>query len=158
EAGDAAKGNELRDLKERNFVLEGEKDALSEKVKILESVAALKETELASLTAQSLLSLKDAEAVEAISLRGQLSVVEAGDAAKGNELRDLKERNFVLEGEKDALSEKVKILESVAALKETELASLTAQRSSLESAFELFEGRMEAMQDEQAMVLGNKVA
>nr|GEV91931.1 hypothetical protein [Tanacetum cinerariifolium] len=104
----------------------------------------------------SLLSLKDAEAVEAISLRDQLSVMEAGDAAKGNELRDLKERNFVLEGEKDALSEKVKILESVAALKETELASLTAQRSSLESAFELFKGRMEAMQDEQAMVLGNK--
>nr|GEV32409.1 hypothetical protein [Tanacetum cinerariifolium] len=141
---------------------------------------------------KSLLSLKEAEALEAIRLRGQLSVVEATDVAKGNELRDLKERNFVLEGEKDALYEKVTTLESVAALKETELVSLTAQvtqltfelsgfqlsceelsskvasleskidmlaeqRSSLEFAFKLFKGRMEAMQDEQATVLGNRV-
>ncbi|GJZ19181.1 hypothetical protein Tco_0555771 [Tanacetum coccineum] len=101
----------------------------------------------------------EAEAAEAICLRGQLSAIKAADAVKGNELRDLKERNFVLEGEKDVLFEKVKTLESAAALKETELASLTAQvRSSLESAFELFRERMEAMQDEQAKVLGSRVA
>ncbi|GKE02651.1 hypothetical protein Tco_1390634, partial [Tanacetum coccineum] len=145
-----------------------------------------KDAEIADL--KSLLSLKEAEAAEAIRLRGQLSVVEAADAAKGNELRDLKERNFALEGEKDVLSEKVTTLESVTALKETELASLTAQVAQLtselsgfqlsrdelsskvasleserdrladQSAFELFKGRMEAMQDEQAMVLGNRVA
>ncbi|GJX11078.1 gypsy type transposase [Tanacetum coccineum] len=150
-----------------------------------------RDVEIAHL--KSLLSLKEAEAVEAIRLRGQLYVVEVADAAKGNELRDLKERNFALEGEKYVLSEKVTTLESVAALKETELASLTAQvtqltselsgfqlsrdelsskvasleserdrladqSSSLESAFELFKGCMEAMQDEQATVLGNRVA
>ncbi|GJU83119.1 hypothetical protein Tco_1285484 [Tanacetum coccineum] len=134
---------------------------------------------------------EEVEAVEAIHLRGQLSIVEAADAAKDKELRDLKERNFSLKGEKDALSKKVTTLESVAALKETELVSLTAQvtqltselssfqlsrdklssklllswrgiacysSSSLKTAFELFKGRMEAMQDEQATALGNRVA
>ncbi|GJR78794.1 putative ribonuclease H-like domain-containing protein [Tanacetum coccineum] len=149
-----------------------------------------RDTKIAHL--KSLLSLKEAEATEAIRLHGQLSVVEADDTATGNELRDLKERNFVLKGEKDVLSEKVTTLESVAALKETELVSLTAQvtqltselfgfqlsrdelsskvasleserdtladQSPLESAFELFKVRMETMQDEQAMVLGNRVA
>ncbi|GKC69825.1 hypothetical protein Tco_1115708, partial [Tanacetum coccineum] len=52
---------------------------------------------------------------------------------------------------RDELSSKVVSLES-------ERDSLADQRSSLESAFELFKGRMEAMQDEQAMVLGNRVA
>nr|GEX64707.1 hypothetical protein [Tanacetum cinerariifolium] len=109
---------------------------------------------------------RQAKAIEAIRLCGQLSVVEAVDAAKGNELRDLKERKFVLEGEKDALSEKVTALESAATLKETELVAsieserdmLVDQRSLLESVFELFKGRMEAMQDEQATILGNRVA
>ncbi|GJU83120.1 NRT1/ PTR family 2.13-like protein [Tanacetum coccineum] len=134
------------------------------------SLLSERDAEIAHL--KSLLFLKEAEAVEAIRLHGQLFIVEAADAAKGNELMDFKERNFALEGEKDALSEKVTTLESVAALKKTELVSLTAQvaslesgrdriadqSSSLESAFELFKGRMEAMQDEQAMVLGNRVA
>ncbi|GJY15397.1 hypothetical protein Tco_0385819 [Tanacetum coccineum] len=129
-----------------------------------------RDTEIAHL--KSLLSLKEAEAAEAIRLRGQLSMVEATDAAKSTKLRDLKERNFALEGEKDVLSEKVATLESVTTSKETELASLTAQVAFLESekdrladqnfllesAFELFKGCMEAMQDEQAMILGNRVA
>ncbi|GJZ10045.1 hypothetical protein Tco_0544804 [Tanacetum coccineum] len=156
--------------------------------KCSEQTALLSERDAKIAHLKSLLSLKEAEAVEAIRLRCQLSVVEGADAAKGNELMDLKEINFNLEGEKDALSEKVTTLESVAALKETELVSLTTQvtqltselfgfqlshdelsskvaslesgrdrladqSSSLESAFELFKGRMEAMQDEQAMVL-----
>nr|GEX83032.1 hypothetical protein [Tanacetum cinerariifolium] len=74
-----------------------------------------------------LLSLKEAKAVESISLHGQLSVVEAANAAKGTEFRDLKEKNFALEGEKNILSERVKALESVAASKEVELASLSSQ-------------------------------
>nr|GEU55055.1 hypothetical protein [Tanacetum cinerariifolium] len=133
------------------------------------------------------------EAAEAIHLRSQLSIVEAADVAKSTELRDLKERNFALEREKDALFEKVATLESMTVSKETELASLTAQvaqltsdlsgfqlsrdelsskvafleserdrivdySSSLESAFELFKECMEAMKDDQAKVLGNKVA
>ncbi|GJR93345.1 hypothetical protein Tco_0265519 [Tanacetum coccineum] len=159
-----------------------QKDRLEDKCSEQTTLLSERDVEIAHL--KSLLSLKEVEVVEAICLRGQLSVVEAVDAAKGNELRDLKERNFVLEGEKDALSEKVTTLESVAALKETELASLTAQvtqltselfgfhlsrdelsskvasleSSLLESVFEIFKGHIEAMQDEQAMVLGNRVA
>ncbi|GJR54262.1 hypothetical protein Tco_1404783 [Tanacetum coccineum] len=113
---------------------------------------------------KSLLSLREAEATEAIRLRCQLSTVEAANAAKSNELRDLKERNFVLEEEKEVLSEKVTTLESVTTAKETELGlkvvsleskrdSLADQKSSLDSAFELFRERMEAMQDEQTKVL-----
>ncbi|GKE13105.1 hypothetical protein Tco_1416656, partial [Tanacetum coccineum] len=100
------------------------------------------------------------------------------DAAKGSELKGLKEKNLALEEEKNVLSEKVTTLESVTTAKETELASLSAQvakltsnlsgfqmlrdelgskRSSLESAFELFKGRMEAMQDEQEKALGEAI-
>ncbi|GKE23375.1 hypothetical protein Tco_1434887, partial [Tanacetum coccineum] len=46
---------------------------------------------------------------------------------------DLKERNFALKGENDLLSERVTTLESVTALKETEVASLTAQVAQLTS-------------------------
>ncbi|GJU89518.1 hypothetical protein Tco_1301941 [Tanacetum coccineum] len=73
------------------------------------------------------------EAAEAIHLRSQLSIVEAANAAKSTEVRDLKERNFALEGEKDALSENVATLESMTTSKETELASLTAQVAQLTS-------------------------
>nr|GEZ07431.1 hypothetical protein [Tanacetum cinerariifolium] len=122
--------------------------------------------------------LKDkTEAAEAVHLCSQLSIVEVADAAKSIELRDLKETNFALEGEKDALSDKVATLESMNTSKETELPSLTAQiaqltsnlpgfqlsrdelssgSSSLESSFELFKEHMEAMQDEQATILGNR--
>ncbi|GKC28372.1 hypothetical protein Tco_1035666, partial [Tanacetum coccineum] len=151
-----------------------------------------KDAEIAHL--KSLLSLREAEAAEAIRLRCQLSVVEAADAAKGNELRDLKERNFAREGEKYVLSEKVTTLEFVTALKETELAYITAQVVQLTSDLSGFllsvylqsylvfifvindfsliffvevivrvciralKGRMEAMQDEQETILGNRVA
>nr|GEX46750.1 hypothetical protein [Tanacetum cinerariifolium] len=127
-----------------------------------------KDAEIVDL--KSLLSLKEAEAAEAIHFRGQLSVAEAADAAKGNKLKGLKEKNLALEEEKSVLFEKVTNLESVTVAKETELASLygqvakltsnlsSFQLSSLESAFELFKGRMEAMQDEQIKVRGNRVA
>ncbi|GKG53070.1 hypothetical protein Tco_0552338, partial [Tanacetum coccineum] len=52
-------------------------------------------------------SLKEVETAEAISLRRQLSKLEAADAAKSIELRDLKEKNFALEGERNVLSERV---------------------------------------------------
>nr|GEW02254.1 hypothetical protein [Tanacetum cinerariifolium] len=98
----------------------GKKDRLEDKCSEKITLLSKRDGEIAHL--MSLLSLKEPEAVEAIRLRGQLSAVEATDAAKGNKLMDLKERNFAPEGEKDALSEKVTTLESVAALKETELA------------------------------------
>ncbi|GKE96394.1 hypothetical protein Tco_1581249, partial [Tanacetum coccineum] len=46
------KGAELRDLKEKDFALEGEKNVLSERVEALKSVAASKEVELTSLSSQ----------------------------------------------------------------------------------------------------------
>ncbi|GJT97568.1 hypothetical protein Tco_1093086, partial [Tanacetum coccineum] len=88
-----------------------------------------KDAEIAHL--KSLLYLKEAEAAEAISLCSQLSVVEAVDAAKGTELKDLKEKNFSLEGEKNSLSDRVEALESATASKEVELASLSSQVSNL---------------------------
>ncbi|GKE92543.1 hypothetical protein Tco_1573638, partial [Tanacetum coccineum] len=141
---------------------------------------------------KSLLSLKEAEATEAISLRGQLTVLEAADASKSVELWALKEKNFALEGEKNALCDRVKALESADASKEVELTSLSSQvakliadlsgfqlsrdelnskvaslesergclvtqRSSLESAFELFKEQVEKMQDEQVGVLIDRV-
>ncbi|GJZ73769.1 hypothetical protein Tco_0637915 [Tanacetum coccineum] len=115
---------------EQKYILE---DKCSEQAALLSK----RDTKIAHL--KSLLSLKEAEATEAIRLHGQLSVVEADDTATGNELRDLKERNFVLEGEKDVLSEKLSRdeLSSKVASLESERDTL-ADQSPLESAFELF--------------------
>ncbi|GJS77156.1 hypothetical protein Tco_0727037 [Tanacetum coccineum] len=88
-----------------------------------------KDAEIAHL--KSLLSLKESKAAEAISLLSQLSVVEAADAAKSTKLRDLMEKNFALEGERNILSEKVATLESVTTSKEDELASLSSQVAKL---------------------------
>ncbi|GKD17130.1 hypothetical protein Tco_1206288 [Tanacetum coccineum] len=121
---------------------------------------------------QSLLSLKEAEATKAISLRGQLTVLEVTDASKSAELRALKEKNFALEGEKNALCDRVEALESADASKEVELTSLCfpliqtiaviylvsnsvmsllQPRSSLESAFELFKEQV-------AVIVGRSIA
>ncbi|GKC27810.1 hypothetical protein Tco_1035104 [Tanacetum coccineum] len=115
---------------EQKYILE---DKCSEQAALLSK----RDTKIAHL--KSLLSLKEAEATEAIRFHGQLSVVEADDTATGNELRDLKERNFVLEGEKDVLSEKLSRdeLSSKVASLESERDTL-ADQSPLESAFELF--------------------
>ncbi|GJZ45284.1 hypothetical protein Tco_0592880 [Tanacetum coccineum] len=83
------------------------------------------------MRAEHTLEKKVSEAAEAISLRNQLSVVEAADAAKSTELRDLMEKNFALEGERNSLSEKVTTLESVTTSKEDELASLSSQVAKL---------------------------
>ncbi|GKC70782.1 hypothetical protein Tco_1116665 [Tanacetum coccineum] len=135
-----------------------QKDRLEDKCSEQTARLSERDTEIAHL--KSLLSLKEAEVAEAIRLRSQISVIEAADAAKGNELRDLKERNFVLEGEKDVLFEKLSRdeLSSKVASLESERDSLVGQKSLLESAFEFFRERIEATQDEQAKVLGNRVA
>nr|GEW25225.1 hypothetical protein [Tanacetum cinerariifolium] len=110
---------------------------------------------------KSLLSLKEAEAAKAIRLHGQLTVVEAADATNGGELRDLKEKNFALEGERDVMSEKIATLKSVNAAKEvasleSKRDCLVTQKNSLESAFKLFRECMEALQDEQEKILGDR--
>ncbi|GKF86022.1 hypothetical protein Tco_0253849, partial [Tanacetum coccineum] len=72
--------------------------------KCAEQAALLPERDAEIVHLKSLLSLKEAEAEEAICLRGELTIVEAVDASKGDELRDLKEKNFTLEGERDVMS------------------------------------------------------
>ncbi|GJX10891.1 hypothetical protein Tco_0200750, partial [Tanacetum coccineum] len=123
-----------------------------------------KDAEISHL--KSLLSLKEAEAAEAISLRRQLSEVEAADAAKSTELGDLKEKNFALEGERNVATLTTDLfgfqlsrdeLNSKLASLESERDCLATQKSSLESAFELFKEQVEKMQDEQVGVLSERV-
>ncbi|GJW35360.1 hypothetical protein Tco_0058280, partial [Tanacetum coccineum] len=105
------------------------KNELEDKCAEQANLLSERDAEIAHL--RSLLSLREVEAVEAISLRGQLTVLEAADAAKGAELRDLKEKDFALEGEKNVLSEQVEALKSMAASKEVELTSLSSQVAKL---------------------------
>ncbi|GJS38616.1 hypothetical protein Tco_0563659 [Tanacetum coccineum] len=79
-----------------------------------------------SLDTETKPPLSYTEAAEAICLRGQLTTMEAVDAAKDSELKDLKEKNFAVEGERDVMSEKIATLESTNVAKETELASLSS--------------------------------
>ncbi|GJX46658.1 hypothetical protein Tco_0271848 [Tanacetum coccineum] len=101
--------------------------------KCAEQAAFLSERDVEIVYLKSLLSLKETEAAEAIRLRGQLTTVEAAFAAKDSELKDLKEKNFALEGERDVMSEKIATLESANAAKEAELASLSSQVAKLTS-------------------------
>ncbi|GKE15639.1 hypothetical protein Tco_1423216, partial [Tanacetum coccineum] len=81
-----------------------------------------------------IIHLKEVEAIEAIRLRSQLTVVEAADTAKGGELRDLKEKNFALEGERDVMSEKIATLESANLSRDdldSKVASLESERDCL---------------------------
>ncbi|GJZ33895.1 hypothetical protein Tco_0579331 [Tanacetum coccineum] len=78
--------------------------------------------EMASLKAQ--LSFKEAEAAEAVRLRGQIATVKAAEAARASELDGLKERNVALEGQ-------VAALKSATVIKDTELASSNAQIAKL---------------------------
>nr|GFA39304.1 transposase (putative), gypsy type [Tanacetum cinerariifolium] len=118
-----------------------------------------KDTEIASLKAQ--LYLKKAKAVEAIRLRGQIATLETAEAARINELNDLRKRNV-------ALVEHVTALEAAAVSKDAELASSNSQVSALETkcsglrdeviGYKLFKERVEEMQDEQVKALSDRVA
>nr|GEX58704.1 ankyrin repeat-containing protein [Tanacetum cinerariifolium] len=156
-------GAEVRMRAEHTLERKGElEDKCAEQTMILSG----RDAEIAHL--KSLLSLKESESAEAIRLRGQLTTVEAADAAKDSELKDLKEKNFVLEGDREMLFAKLTFylsdlqlsrdeLNSQVASLESERGGLISQKSSMESAFELFCTRMEATQDEQTKVLGSRV-
>nr|GEV41339.1 hypothetical protein [Tanacetum cinerariifolium] len=88
----------------------------------------------------------ESEAAEAIRLRIQLTTVEAADAAKDRELKDLREKTFCLR-EREMLCLRSRLLNlqlsrdklnSQVASLESERDSLISQKSSLEYAFELF--------------------
>ncbi|GJT41687.1 hypothetical protein Tco_0941552 [Tanacetum coccineum] len=83
-----------------------------------------KDAKIANLKAQ--LFLKEAETAKAICLRSQVSIVEAAEAARINKLDSLKEQNQALKCKRNTLEGQVATLESAAASKDTELASVNA--------------------------------
>nr|GEY24102.1 hypothetical protein [Tanacetum cinerariifolium] len=91
----------------------------------------VREKEIENLKAQ--LSLKEAEAAEAIHLRAQASELETVERSLRDETNALKERNAILEKEWDALDVKVTELETSAAGKERELTDLNALVTSVKS-------------------------
>nr|GEY63536.1 hypothetical protein [Tanacetum cinerariifolium] len=163
-----------------------QKDKLEDKCAEQAALLSEKDVEIADL--KSLLSLKEAEVAEAIRLHGQLSIVEAADAIKGLKEKNLaiEEEKNVLSVKVTTLkfvtaAKEIELvsffaqvakhtsnlssfqlsrdeLGSMVASLKSERDSLADQRSLLETAFKLFRGRMEAMQDEHAMVLVHLVA
>nr|GEU80733.1 hypothetical protein [Tanacetum cinerariifolium] len=76
-----------------------------------------KDAKIANLKAR--LTLKEAEAAEAIRLRGQVSIIESAEASRVGELSSLKEQDSilkeekgVLDGKKDNLTNQVSLLET----------------------------------------------
>ncbi|GJS76871.1 hypothetical protein Tco_0726752 [Tanacetum coccineum] len=110
-----------------------------------------KDAEIASLKAQ--LSLKEAEAAEAIRLQGQVAVVEAAEAARIAELNGLKEHAVALGGQLLLWSLKRMVL-VVRFLLETTCSELREQVLG----YELFKEHIEAVQDAQVKILSDKVA
>ncbi|GJU02060.1 hypothetical protein Tco_1112398, partial [Tanacetum coccineum] len=137
-----------------------EKHTLRKK-KILEEECAqqtnlLKEKNAKIASLKSRLSLKKAEATEAIRLRDCVATVEATEALHATELNHLKERNSTLEAKMRASKEKVAVLES-------EKSGLTDQVSSLETTcaklrnqvvgYEFFKEQIAAVQDRSKSLL-----
>ncbi|GJS78490.1 hypothetical protein Tco_0728371 [Tanacetum coccineum] len=94
-----------------------------------------RDVDIANLKAQ--LSLKEAEAAEAMRLSGQIATVEAAEAARASELEGLKERNVTLEGQ---------------------LEGTCSELRNKVSGYKLFKEQIEAVQDVQVKVLSDRVA
>nr|GEW44607.1 hypothetical protein [Tanacetum cinerariifolium] len=86
----------------------------------------LKEKDVKIANLKALLSLKEAEVIEAIHLHSQVFVAEDAKAARVRELNSLKDQSIALAKEKDILKGQVATLESAAITNDTELASLNA--------------------------------
>ncbi|GKE93589.1 hypothetical protein Tco_1574684 [Tanacetum coccineum] len=117
-----------------------------------------RDTEIAHL--KSLLSLKEAEATEAISHRGeknalceQVEALESAAASKEFELTSLSSHVAKVTADLSGFQLSRDELNSKVASLESERDCLVTQRSSLESAFEFFKGQVEKMQDEQRWLL-----
>ncbi|GJW44090.1 hypothetical protein Tco_0072889 [Tanacetum coccineum] len=90
-----------------------------------------KDGEIEDLKAQLL--LKETEAAEATRLRAQTSDLEAVEKSLRDEVNALKERNTILEKERNALDVKVTDLEALVVGKERDLTDLNAQLTSVKS-------------------------
>nr|GEX53049.1 hypothetical protein [Tanacetum cinerariifolium] len=139
-----------------------------------------KNDEVDRLKAQLL--LKEAEAMETICLRFQVSTVEATEKIHADEIETLKQRNVALETKKNSLDGKVRELQSSVSTKDLELKDLNATLSSLRSqnnglvdqvhvleatcfglrewlfGYENLTDRLEEFQDAQLKVVNDKVA
>ncbi|GJU59887.1 gypsy type transposase [Tanacetum coccineum] len=137
------------------------------------------DTEIASLKAQ--LSLKEADAAEAIHLRSRIANIEAVDATLTSELKSLKERNAALESAIVAKDFQIaKLTQDLSSLQlscddlsikastlECEKDKLVDQVSELEATcsglrdevagYKLFKEQVEVVQDEQVKALSNRV-
>nr|GEU90648.1 hypothetical protein [Tanacetum cinerariifolium] len=139
-----------------------------------------KDDKVESLKAQLL--LKETEAAEATRLRVQVTTVEATEKMHVDEIDALKQRNVVLENEKESLDGKVAELQSLVSTKDLELkdlnvvvSSLTSQKDSLVnqvhalkttcfglhdqvSGYEQLKEQIEEFQDAHMNIVNDKVA
>ncbi|GKA69145.1 hypothetical protein Tco_0775209 [Tanacetum coccineum] len=86
-----------------------------------------------------LVSLKEAEAAEAICLHGHVANIEATEAIHAAELNLLKERNSSLEAKMRSSEEKVAALDSAASVRENKFSSLAASADQLSYDFSLLQ-------------------
>ncbi|GJT55171.1 hypothetical protein Tco_0990225 [Tanacetum coccineum] len=110
--------------------------------------------EIENLKAQLL--LKEAEAIEAVRLRAQVSAVEATEKMHADEINALKQRNVALENEKDSLdgkSQNDSLVDQVHAL-ETTCSSLRDQVSG----YERLKEQIKEFQDAKMNTVNDKVA
>ncbi|GJS66609.1 hypothetical protein Tco_0681173 [Tanacetum coccineum] len=91
----------------------------------------VRDEEVENLKARLL--LKETKAAEAARLRVQVDVAEATEKMHVDEIDALKQRNEVLENEKDSLDRKVADLQSLVSTKDLELKDLNVALSSLRS-------------------------
>ncbi|GJY17644.1 hypothetical protein Tco_0389135 [Tanacetum coccineum] len=121
-----------------------QKCRLEEKYNEQVGLQSKRDSEIAKLKA--LLSLKEAEATEAIRLRGQLSSAEAAGAAKERELCALKERNIALEKEKGELDVKIADLAASVKVQEQEVADLDVMVAYVESQKDMLVGQVHELE------------
>ncbi|GJU23297.1 hypothetical protein Tco_1156639 [Tanacetum coccineum] len=124
-----------------------------------------------SIILEAQLSLREVEAVKAICLCGQISTIEAVEAARTNELDGLKEQNAILEGQVAALESAAILSCDKLSIKASSLESdkdkLIDQVSQLEGTcsglrdevmgYTLFKEQVEVVQDEQVKALSGRV-
>ncbi|GJY80289.1 hypothetical protein Tco_0493040 [Tanacetum coccineum] len=125
-----------------------------------------RDEEIESLKAQ--LSLKEAEAIEAVRLRAQVADVEAAEKVHADELDALKQKNVALDDEKDSLNGKITDLQSSISTKDLELKDFNSTVHALEttcsglrdqvSGYEHLKEQIEEFEDAQMNVVNDKVA
>ncbi|GJT19057.1 hypothetical protein Tco_0877763 [Tanacetum coccineum] len=128
-----------------------EKRRLKSVVKSQGELLKVREEEIESLKAQLL--LREAEAVEAIHLRVKASKFETVEKSLRDEMNTLRERNIILEKERNALDVKVMELETSVVSKERELTNLNALKVTV---YENCMDQLERFQDDRMKVVNDK--